>query len=90
MADMTEDDFNHLQGRIIAVEFLARAWLVGEAMKKPDPVLTLQNTKNALYASMQGIERPFDETSDAIWSQAIEALDLHFQQAEFRVKSLME
>jgi hypothetical protein len=92
MSDQQDDHdpLIDLQGRIIALELMMRAWLAGEALKKPDPVSSLRETKSALYTSLQGIDRPYDEVSDAIWSQAIEALDLLFEQAEFRVKTLME
>ena len=85
-----DDDLFDLQGRIIALELMVRSWLAGEAMKKPDPVSSLRETKRALYSSLQNLDRPHDETSDAIWSEAVEALDLLFEQTEMRVKSLID
>jgi len=90
MSDNEDDYLIGLQGRIIALELVMRAWLTGEALKKPDPVSSVSETKAALYASLQHLDRPHDETSDAIWSKAVEALDLLFEQTEERVKSRME
>ena len=54
-----DDPLIGLQGRIIALEFLMRGLLAIEAMKRPDPIASLHETKSALYASLQTLGRPY-------------------------------
>ena len=85
-----DDPLIGLQGRIIALELIMRDLLALEAMKEADPVSSLRGTKSALHASLQTMGRPYDETSGAIWSEAVAALDRLFEETELRVKGRLE
>jgi hypothetical protein len=91
---MTEEELkdflNHLQGRIVALELLMRNVLATEVIKTSDPIRSLQQTKNVLFGSLQKAERPADETFDAIWSEAVEALKMTFDQTEIRLREFLE
>ena len=84
-----DDHLVHLQGRIIALEFMMRGFLVGEMMKKQDPLSSLSEFKSGLFASLQHLDRPLDERSDAVWSEAVAAFEQLFAQTAQRLTFLL-
>lgn len=76
----------HLQGRIIALELLMRSWLAGEALAADSPLSAIEAMRNDTLATLQHVNRPINEEADAIWGEAADALNDHFEQAAARVR----
>jgi hypothetical protein len=77
-----DDHLNYLQGRIIALELLVRGMLsnmIATSQRVPE-------FRTGTLASLQMVERPIDEESDAIWGHASAALMEMFEQVEHRLR----
>ncbi|MCW2110274.1 hypothetical protein M2227_003442 [Bradyrhizobium elkanii] len=91
MTEITESNFNHLQGRIVALELIMRYWLSGEFLSKNDPLTYADNLKKAMFGSLQNAEiGEVTSEKDAIWSEVVDALDLIFSTAKDRARATLE
>lgn len=79
---------HHLQGRIIALELVARAYLTGEALQGNDPITHVRSMRRSFFGSLQHVERSTDEASEQIWEEATQALTELFDQTERRVTGI--
>ena len=83
--NVSEEFLDQLQGRVIAQELITRGFLCNLVMDFDDPEAALENLRRQMLASLQHIERPVNEESDAIWCHAADALNREFNQVATRV-----
>ena len=81
MSDET-DFLAGLQGRIMALEFMMRDFVVGVVEKDSDPMHSLERFKTDCYQSLQHVEHPPGPYSDLCQGKMVEALNELFAQAE--------
>lgn len=84
---MTEEEVHiHWQGRIVALEMLMRVLVMAHVCERhTDPLAALTSFQKDMFGSMQNMTRPIGEKDDAIWSAAIEALELCFRSVAARI-----
>ncbi len=84
---MNDSDFEKLQGRIIALEILMRGFIWNLVSEYDDPKSALERLKSGMLASLQHIERPLNESADATWGHAADALCEQFDAVAHRIAS---
>ena len=86
---MTEDDAANAFGRIIALEMMTTNFLtiaVGKGTAKP--LAALDELKQTMFSSGQNADRPVGEFEDKCWDEAVQALELLFENTHKRLLSL--
>jgi hypothetical protein len=82
--------YEHLHGRVVALELMVRGFITELAMRHPDPASCVAGWRRDMLAVQQHVGWPFDEATDAIWAEAVTALNALFDAVETRVRSLKE
>jgi hypothetical protein len=62
-------EYEHLHGRVVALELMVRGFITELAMRHPDPASRVVGWRRDTLAAQQHVARPFDEASDAIWAK---------------------
>ena len=87
-----DDDGQHLrelQGRIIALELFVRGLLTDFALQSDDPAAFVDRMGPEMRDSLQQVKRPRGDEVDAIWSEAMAALDDQIDQVALRVQNIL-
>ena len=88
MSDAT-DFLAGLQGRIMALEFMVRGFIVDEFREYVEPAQALDRYRTTIYQALQHLERPPGDYPDQCWSEMIKALDEQFAQATMRLQNIV-
>jgi hypothetical protein len=88
--DVSTSFQDNLQGRVISLELLVRGLLVESLLKSERPVQAAQEMRRGLFASLQHVERAFDEDADRVWAAVVATLNSSFDVVEARLKSVLE
>ena len=84
---MTDDErFASLEGRIIALELFNRMVLTALANGQGGhPVAVLDRIRADMVSTLQHLDRPLGERSDAVWESAVEAIHEAFDSSRLRL-----
>lgn len=88
MAQATEADYEHLQGRIQAHDLLLRALYVNWAARQPDPIADIRKAVSLLIDSVRDTNPPQDDFEHRVWDQIDVELDRFVEAVAVRLKAL--
>ena len=87
---LSDDNFESLQARIIALELLAIPFIIDQAARGTQSTVTVgvEAMRHVIKASLQNADRPIGDEADRIMEGAVGALDSLFDNARMRAETI--
>ncbi|MTV17552.1 MULTISPECIES: hypothetical protein [Bradyrhizobium] len=88
MPEVTEADYEHLQGRVQAQNLLLRALYTNWAERQPDPIGNMRKSIGLLIDSVRDTNPPQDDFEHRVWDHIDAELDQFAEAVATRLKAL--
>jgi hypothetical protein len=88
MAEITEADYEHLQGRLQAHNLLLRALYANWALRQPDPIPDMRKSISLLIDSVRDTNPPQSDFEHRVWDHIDVELDQFVEAVAVRLKAL--